>query len=136
MKITLRHLPETALTEEYCSITRVVHDMKSCTVYLMTSPSHQQIEIEFGGVVGVKILDERDFGQFWRSNMETFEEIPHALVSQIVRGGWVQSDEIQGSHVPSGFYGEVLEYFVSGDYECVNVLCAAPPILRLDGALT
>lgn len=127
MKVRLRDLPESVRTSESTSIVRVVHDMNTCVVLLTSHPSGQQIEISFAGVVGIKILDERDFSAFWRASIEPHEEIEGALVSQVMSGGWSQQQEISGSHVPTGFYGEVLEYFVSGHYECVNVLCTEPP---------
>lgn len=131
MKAVLRDLPDTAPFKEYCSIIRVVHNRKSCTVHLLASPSGQQIEIEFNGVIGLKVLDERDLSQFWRVNLDPPDDIYEGLVAQVVSGGWLQSDEIQKSHVPSGFYGEVMEYLVSGDYECVNVLCTEYPKVRV-----
>jgi hypothetical protein len=134
MKVVLCDLPDTAPTEEPCSITRIVHDRKSCTVHLLAFPSGLHIEIEFGGVVGLKVLDERDFSQFWRSNLDPSNEIYRGLVTRVVSGGWLQSDEIQSSHIPIGFYGEVGEYLVSGDYECVNVLCTEYPKVRVASA--
>lgn len=134
MKVVLRDLPESACTSEPTSIIRVVHDMKTCMVVLTSHPSGHQIEISFGGVIGVKILDERDFSEFWRVNIEPHEEIKGALVSQVMSGGWSQQEEILGSYVPTGFYGEVVEYFVSGHYECINVLCTEPPKIRMQNA--
>ena len=34
-------------------------------------------------------------------------------------------------HVPSGFYGDVVEFLVTTDYECVNVLCTDYPEMRV-----
>lgn len=134
MKVTLRPLPESVCTTESTSIVRVIHDMRTCVVVLRSHPSGHQIEISFAGVVGVKILDERDFSEFWRSNIEPHEEIDGALVSQVLSGGWSQHSEVLCSHVSTGFYGEVLEYFVSGHYECINVLCTEPPRIGLHNA--
>jgi hypothetical protein len=129
--LTLRDLPESVCTNEYTSVSHVVHDRKSCVVHMITHPSKTNIEIVFGGVVGVKILDERDFCEFWRSNMESFDEIEGALVSQVFSGGWSQHGEILESHVPTGFYGDVMEFFVSSDNECVNILCTEQPHVRI-----
>lgn len=131
MKIKLRDLPDSVCTTESSSIVLVTHDMKDCVVSLITHPSEHRIEIVFGGVVGVKILDERDFGAFWRCNIASYEEIEGALVAQVMSGGWSQYKEIIGSHVPTGFYGDVLEYYVSGHAECINVLCTKTPIVTL-----
>ena len=127
MKVRLLDLPDSVCTTESTSITRVVHDMKTCTIFLVSHPSGHQIEISFAGVIGVKILDERDFSMFWRANIEKYEELDGALVALVQSGGWREEGEISGSYVPTGFYGEVFEYFVSGDYECVNILCTQPP---------
>lgn len=131
MKVVLRDLPDTNPFKETCSITRVVHVMRSCTVHLSAYPSGRQLEIEFGGIVGLKVLDERDLSQFWRRNLDPPDGIYEGLVSQVVSGGWLQSSDIQTSFVPSGFYGDVMEYLVCGDYECVNVLCTEYPRLRI-----
>jgi len=96
-------------------------------IYLQAVPSGRKFEIEFGGVIGLKVLDERDFTQFWRLNLDAPDEIYEGLVQQVVSGGWLQSDEIQSSHVPTQFYGDVLEYLVTSHYECVNILCTEYP---------
>lgn len=134
VNVKLRDLPESVFAAEHTSIVRVVHDMKACTVHLLSHPSEHNIELLFNGVVGVRILDERDFTEFWRCNAEWCDEIQGALVSQVISGGWSQQKEIIESHIPTGFYGVVLEYFVSGDYECVNILCTEPPQMHIRNA--
>lgn len=131
MKITLRHLPSSVCTREYTSFVRVVQEGYSCVVHLITHPSRHQIEIKFLGVVGLKTLDERDFSAYWRNNIEWDDEIDGALVAQVVSGGWMQHEEMTLSHVPTGFYGDVMEFFVSSDYQCVNVLCTEQPQVRI-----
>jgi len=131
MKVVLRDLPDTAVGGEYYVIERVVHTRISCTVHLLAHPSGQQIEIVFKGIIGLKVLDERDFGQFWRANLDTPDASFTGLVKQVLSGGWLQEEEIRSSHIPTGFYGEVAEYLVSSDYECVNVLCTEYPVVRV-----
>lgn len=132
-KIRIRDLPETVWSNEYTSISHVVHDRKSCAVHLISHPSKIKIEIVFGGVVGVKILDERDFCEFYANNTESYERMEGALVSQVLSGGWSEHSEITGSFIPTGFYGDVLEFFVAGDYECVDILCTEQPHVRVHG---
>lgn len=128
----LRDLPESVCTNEYSSLSHIVYDRESCVVHLCTHPSENKIEIVFTGVVGVKILDERDFQAFWCRNVELEgNQIEGALVSQVISGGWRQDNNIVTSYIPSGFYGEVMEFFVASDYECVHILCTKPPLFTV-----
>lgn len=129
-KLTLRNLPNLVLNE-YTSVSKIVYEKNSCVVHLIAAASNRTVQVIFRGVVGVKILDERDFSEFWRCNMESFDEIEGAIVSQVLSGGWSQHDEVRESYVPTGFYGEVMEFFIADHYECVNVLCTKEPSVHI-----
>ncbi|WP_349656490.1 hypothetical protein [Xanthomonas sp. 10-10] len=129
-RLSLRSLPSSVLTE-YTSVSKIFYEKNSCIVHLTAAASNRTVQIIFSDVVGVKILDERDFSEFWRCNMESFDEIKGAIVSQVTSGGWSQHDEILQSHVPTGFYGEVMEFFIADHYECINVLCAKEPCVQI-----
>jgi len=133
VKVVLRDLPNTAIGEYY-AFESVVQTRHSCAVHLLTHPSGRRIEIVFKGIVGLKVLDERDFGQFWRLNLDPPDATFTGTVKQVLSGGWLQEEEIQSSHVPSGFYGDVVEFLVTTDYQCVNVLCTGYPEMRVTAA--
>lgn len=129
-KLTLRSLPSSVLPE-YTSVSKIVYEKNCCVVHLTAHASHRTVQIIFSDVVGVKILDERDFSEFWRCNMESFDEIEGATVSQVLFGGWSQHDEVLESYIPTGFYGEVMEFFIADHSECINVLCTKEPSIHI-----
>ncbi|WVK04138.1 hypothetical protein AB8807_00175 [Xanthomonas campestris pv. olitorii] len=73
-KLTLRSLPSSVLPE-YTSVSKIVYEKNCCVVHLTAHASNRTVQIIFSDVVGVKILDERDFSEFWRCNMESFDLI-------------------------------------------------------------
>lgn len=102
-------------------------------VTVSVDPPDETWQVVFAGVIGVRILHERDLPEFWWVNMENTEPT-NTLVARVTRGGW--KEQHLSGFLQSGYYDGVLEYCVGAEYECVNVLAQAEPIVTrtvLDG---
>ena len=122
MPVTATVVPSSIEPTKYQLVERVLYESYELSVRVRAHPENVAWEIQFDGVVGYRVLDERDLLQFWPTcrGWTLFE---------IHEGGWMPEATMTADHLKFGFYGKVREYFVAGEDICVNVLATSPPIV-------
>ena len=80
--------------------------------------------VEFEGVIGFRVLDERNILEYWPTC-----STPNGWIYEIESGGWIHSETIRLKNYDSEFHS-AKEYLVGGIDECVSVLSLQAPIIR------
>ena len=76
----------------------------------------------FEVVAGFRMLDERDLTDVWSDE----EYDPKASVYRVVSGGWLSLEKTRRTFL-SDFMGDVTEYLITSNNECVSVLAETEP---------
>lgn len=71
------------------------------------------VEVTFVGVLGYRVLDERDLG-FWPG--------PIHWLLQVCAEGWLSQETSRPGFLSHQIFDEVVEYLVSTESECISVL--------------
>jgi hypothetical protein len=85
----------------------------------------------FRDVIGFRVLDERDLGEFWNTYSE-----PNGWLWEVQSGGWLDLEETHPGRtfISHDMISDMREFFVVDD-KCVSVLCRiAPELLDLGAA--
>jgi len=77
--------------------------------------------IEFHGLVGYRVLDERDLPLNWGSG-KSEETNEGCLLYEVMSDGWAEETKAQSSIMAAGFYPKLREWLVVSDDWCVSVL--------------
>jgi hypothetical protein len=84
-------------------------------------PSAAGLRIQFEGVVGYRVLDERDLPQFWQSAQNDGAS-NGCMLYEVTSGGWADEHKAQSPIMAEGFYSPLREWIVLSDDWCVSVL--------------
>jgi hypothetical protein len=105
-------------------VVRVDYAMHRLEVTVRSATHGTSVKIGFGEVAAYRVMDERDFGEYWPACAS-----PDGLLFQIRSGGWLAKERVRpGSCI--AFHGDLREYLVAGITDCVCVLCAAEPTIE------
>lgn len=86
----------------------------------------RMLEVIFANVDGFRVLDERDLSEFWPTCSS-----PNGSIFEVSEGGWLSQELQRSGFITAHMNGELKEYLVTGADDCVNVLSASPPEVRL-----
>jgi hypothetical protein len=106
----------------YRLVKRLSSQGSSLTVTVRLMPEDVEWEVHFGSLVGYRVFDERDLPSYWPA-------CSRGTVFEIAKGGWLSKPDFDADLVLAGFYGEVREFFVAGEGQCVSVLATEPPTI-------
>ncbi len=84
-------------------------------------PSADGLRIQFEGVVGYRVLDERDLPRFWHS-AKNDGAVNGWVLYEVTSGGWADQQKAQSPIMAEGFYSPLREWIVLSDDWCVSVL--------------
>ena len=79
------------------------------------------LRVEFHGLVGYRVLDERDLPRYW-DNAENEEACEGCLLYEVTSGGWAEETKAQSPIMAGGFYPKLREWLVVSEDWCVSVL--------------
>ena len=74
------------------------------------------VEAHFEGVLGYRVLDERDIGFAFESPRSG------AWLFKVASGGWLSQETGRAGFISHQTFNEVAEYLVTSESECVSVL--------------
>lgn len=77
-----------------------------------------EFAVSFEAVLGFRVLDERDLMEFWPAC-----STPEGWLFEVSEGGWLSLEKSRGGFLSSSMGFAVREYLVTGEDECVSVLC-------------
>lgn len=70
----------------------------------------------FDGVVGFRVLDERDLAEFWNEQSE-----PNGWLWEVQSGGWCDLERARSTFSSAALFTDMREYLVVDD-KCISVL--------------
>ena len=79
------------------------------------------VRVDFHGLVGYRVLDERDLPHYWHS-AGTAGAHSDCLLYEVTSGGWADDQMAQSPVMAAGFYSKLREWVVVSDDWCVSVL--------------
>lgn len=117
---TLR--PLFSVTAQMAIVVGVASKGSSLTVDLdFPGSSSPGLRVDFRGLVGYRVLDERDLPQYWHS-AGTARAHSDCLLYEVTSGGWADDQMAQSPVMAAGFYSKLREWVVVSDDWCVSVL--------------
>lgn len=97
-------------------VSRISYQPRDLAVYM--DANGDAFVVRFEGVVGFRVLDERDLLEFW-PNCST----PNGWLFCVSAGGWQALENGRNGFITPQVSDLVREYLVAGESECVSVLC-------------
>lgn len=86
------------------------------------TPEPESFSVYFEVVAGFRMLDERDLTDVWSdANYD-----PKASVYRVISGGWLSLEKTRPSFL-SDYTGDVTEYLITSNNECISVLAETEP---------
>ena len=82
--------------------------------------------VRFDCVIGFRVLDERDLGEFWPAC-----SLPHGGIFEILEGGWIDQESRRPAFISASERRELREFFITGPHSCVNVIGREDPKLEV-----
>lgn len=79
------------------------------------------LRVQFDGLVGYRVLDERDLPQHWH-NAKNEGARDDCLLYEVTSDGWAADHMAQSPIMAAGFYPRLREWVVVSDDWCVSVL--------------
>ncbi|QNK68740.1 hypothetical protein [Variovorax sp. PAMC26660] len=83
--------------------------------------SSSGLRVDFHGLVGYRVLDERDLPQY-RHSVGNSGACNNCLLYEVTSGGWADDQMAQSPVMAAGFYSKLREWVVVSDDWCVSVL--------------
>jgi hypothetical protein len=124
-KVTAKALPVNYRYPHGTEVLRIEYSLGNLAVHVVGLENEPSVTVNFEGVVGFRVLDERDFMEYW-----PVCSTPQGWLFEIATGGWLaQENERQGSCV-TAMYSDIKEYLVTGEDDCISVLARQEPIVR------
>jgi hypothetical protein len=88
------------------------------------APEKTRIQARFEGLVGYRVLDERDLPQFWHS-AKNVGALEGCMLYEVTSGGWFEEHKAQSPIMAAGFYPQLREWLLLSEDWCVSVLSEA-----------
>jgi hypothetical protein len=83
--------------------------------------------VTFPGVLGYRVLDERDLLEYW-----PVCSTPAGWLFRILSGGWLEQERSRPGSLIHDAHSDVREYLVASMHECVSVFAYDEPTLAVD----
>lgn len=117
---TLR--PLFSVTAQMATVVGVASKGSSLAVDVdLRGSSAPGVRVDFHGLVGYRVLDERDLPHDWHSE-GTAGAHSDCLLYEVTSGGWADDQMAQSPVMAAGFYSKLREWVVVSDDWCVSVL--------------
>jgi hypothetical protein len=105
---------------------RVLSELGQLTVSVRALDGGVGALVRFVDVVAYRVMDERDLGEYWPTC-----STPNGWLFEIADGGWLSQEAMRPSSLLAHL-APVKEYLVTGEDDCVSVICANPPEVIAD----
>ena len=114
-QLSVRPVDEAGRLANSACISRITYEPNQLEVSL--EHDEDVITVRFEGVVGFRVLDERDLLEFWPTC-----STPNGWFFEILSGGWRAHEEARSAFLAPTMFKSLKEYLVTGVNDCVSVL--------------
>ena len=125
MPVSAIAIPTATSLPKGADVVRVDYDIDCLSVHVSCMQTGRKSVVEFWGVEGYRVLDERDLAEFWPTC-----STPNGWLFEIQSGGWLEQEfERPGSMIAHLNRG-LREFFVAGMNSCVSILSVNAPAVQ------
>mgnify|MGYP005877502447 CR=1 FL=1 len=93
-------------------------------VTLETEEKAEQIDVVFGFVAGLRVLDESDLNEYWPTCSTL-----NGWIYEIYSGGWFDQEKKREGFFSGVARSDLREFFIASDSDCMNILSISKPKL-------
>ncbi len=97
------------------------------TIRLRGLPPAAPRRVVFNDVIGFRVLDERDLLEYWPTC-----STPNGWLFEITGGGWLSQESRREGCLIATITPDAKEYLVTGEDDCVSVICRTGPAVDED----
>ena len=123
--VTALALLNSSLFPRGSEVVRVEYALGKLLVYVRGISDTPSVVVEFEDVIAFRVLNERDLMEFWPEC-----STPNGWIFQITAGGWLSQEASRPSSLIAAMNPNASEYLVTGEDDCVSVICQNEPVVR------
>ncbi len=121
-KITARPVGSAFSFPYGSEVVSVAYKLGVLAIHVKSAVSDESVIVEFVDTVGFRVLDERDLMEYWPECSK-----PSGWLFEITTGGWLSQEASREAGFFVRMNPEVKAYLISGEDDCVSVICRNMP---------
>jgi len=108
-------------------VMRLEYALGQLTIQVRSLKEPRSATVEFKNVLGFRVLDERDLMEYW-----PVCSTPNGWMFEVQSGGWLSQERERDGSCIECWNPDAKEFIVTGEDDCVSVICVDPPTVRAD----